>query len=242
MATASAAAGVEVVEGVLADEAAALNEHWTTAVTRGRPWVTAKWASSLDGRIAAADGTSRWITGEAAREDVHRRRAAHGAIVVGTGTALTDDPSLTARDTDGSLLPSQPIPVVVGARDVPSDARLRSHPRPLLHVRDHDPDAVLAAIGEAGATSAFLEGGPTLVTAFLAAGLVDEVLVYLAPTLLGGPRLAIADLGVPTISDQRRLDVRAMRPLGPDLLIVARPQLAGTPESFAAASAAARED
>ena len=95
---------------------------------------------------------------------------------------------------------------------------------------------------EAGATSAFLEGGPTLVSAFLAAGLVDEVLVYLAPTLLGGPRLAIADLGVPTISDQRRLDVRAMRPLGPDLLIVARPHLAGTPESFAAASAAARED
>jgi len=236
------AAGVEVVEGVLADEAAALNERWVTAVTRGRPWVTAKWASSLDGRIAAADGTSRWITGDAAREDVHRRRAAHGAIVVGTGTALADDPSLTARDADGSLLPSQPIPVVVGARDVPSGALLRAHPRPLLHVRDHDPDAVLAAIAEAGATSAFLEGGPTLVSAFLAAGLVDEVLVYLAPTLLGGPRLATADLGVATISDQRRLDVRAMRPLGSDLLVVARPHPAGSPESFAAASAAARED
>lgn len=235
-------AGVEVVEGVLADEAAALNERWITAVVRGRPWVTAKWASSLDGRIAAADGTSRWITGDTAREDVHRRRAAHGAIVVGTGTALTDDPSLTARDADGSLLPDQPIPVVVGARDVPSDARLRSHPRPLLHVRDHDPDAVLAAIAEAGATSAFLEGGPTLVSAFLAAGLVDEVLVYLAPTLIGGPRLAIADLGVATISAQRRLDVRATRALGSDLLIVARPHHAGSPESFAAASAATRED
>ncbi|MGN6744351.1 MAG: bifunctional diaminohydroxyphosphoribosylaminopyrimidine deaminase/5-amino-6-(5-phosphoribosylamino)uracil reductase RibD [Amnibacterium sp.] len=237
-----AAAGVAVEEGVLADEAAALNEHWITAVSRGRPWVTAKWASSLDGRIAAADGTSRWITGAAARADVHRRRAEHGAIVVGTGTALADDPSLTARAGDGSLLPAQPIPVVVGAPELPEGAAVAAHPRPLLRVRDHAPDAVLAAAMEAGVTSVLLEGGPTLVTAFLAARLVDEVLVYLAPTLLGGPRLAVADLGVATISDQVRLDVREVRTLGEDVLVVARPRAAGTPGSFDAAPAAPGED
>jgi diaminohydroxyphosphoribosylaminopyrimidine deaminase/5-amino-6-(5-phosphoribosylamino)uracil reductase len=233
------AAGVAVESGVLADEAVALNEHWITATTRGRPWVTAKWASSLDGRIAAADGSSRWITGDAAREDVHRRRAAHGAIVVGTGTALVDDPSLTARAADGALLPVQPIPVVIGRRDVPRTALVRTHPRPLLHVRDHDPRAVLAEIADTGASAVLLEGGPTLVSAFLAAGLVDEVLVYLAPTLLGGPKLATADLGVATISDQLRLDVRETRALGADLLVVARPHPAGTPDSFGARSGAA---
>ncbi|MDH2443132.1 bifunctional diaminohydroxyphosphoribosylaminopyrimidine deaminase/5-amino-6-(5-phosphoribosylamino)uracil reductase RibD [Amnibacterium sp. CER49] len=222
------AAGVAVEEGLLADAADALNERWRAAIRLGRPWVTAKWGSSLDGRIAAADGTSRWITGPEARADVHRRRAQHGAIVVGTGTALADDPALTARGADG-LLPAQPLPVVVGRRDVPGDAAVRRHPRPLLQVRRHEPAAVLAALAEQGVTSAFLEGGPTLVSAFLAAGLVDEVLVYLAPTLLGGSRLATTDLGVATIADQLRLDVREVRTLGTDVLVAARPHPAGTP-------------
>jgi diaminohydroxyphosphoribosylaminopyrimidine deaminase/5-amino-6-(5-phosphoribosylamino)uracil reductase len=226
------AAGVDVEEGLLEEEAAALNERWITAARRGRPWVTAKWAASLDGRIAAADGSSRWITGPAARADVHRHRAEHGAIMVGTGTALTDDPSLTARNEDGSLMPVQPLPVVVGERDVPQDAALRRHPRPLLHIREHDPAAVLAAVLAEGATSVFLEGGPTLVSAFAAAGLVDEYVVYVAPTLLGGDRLATLDLGVATISDQLRLDLRSVRTLGPDVLVVARPHPAGTPASI----------
>jgi diaminohydroxyphosphoribosylaminopyrimidine deaminase / 5-amino-6-(5-phosphoribosylamino)uracil reductase len=217
------AAGVEVLEGVLADEAAALTERWSTAVLRGRPWVTAKWASSLDGRVAATDGSSRWITGAEARADVHRRRAEHGAIVVGTGTALADDPALTARDGD-ALLPHQPLPVVVGRTEPGPDAAVRRHPRPLLRVREHDPRAVLDAVAAAGATSAFLEGGPTVVSAFLAAGLVDEVLVYLAPVLLGGDRLATQDLGVPTIAQARRLAVHDVHRLGADLLVVGRPE------------------
>jgi diaminohydroxyphosphoribosylaminopyrimidine deaminase/5-amino-6-(5-phosphoribosylamino)uracil reductase len=216
-------AGVQVEAGVLADEAAAVNERWTAALRLGRPWVTAKWASSLDGRIAAADGSSRWITGAEARADVHRRRSEHGAIVVGTGTAVSDDPALTARDADGALLPHQPRPVVVGHREPARDAAVHAHPNPLLRVRSHDPRTALRAIAEAGATSAFLEGGPTLVSAYLAAGLVDEVLVYLAPTLLGGDRLATLDLGVPTIAQQRRLRIHEVHRLGDDLLVVARP-------------------
>jgi diaminohydroxyphosphoribosylaminopyrimidine deaminase/5-amino-6-(5-phosphoribosylamino)uracil reductase len=216
------AAGVTVEEGVLADEAAALNETWLAALRLGRPWVTVKWASSLDGRIAAADGTSRWITGPEARADVHRRRAEHGAVLVGSGTVLADDPALTARQ-GGELLPWQPVPVVAGRRDVPEDAALRRHPRPLLHVPEHDPRTVLGALHDAGVTSVLVEGGPTVASAFLAAGLADEVLAYLAPTLLGGGRTATRDLGVATITDQRRLTVRAVERLGDDLLVVARP-------------------
>lgn len=220
------AAGVRVESGVLADEAAALNETWLTALRLGRPWVTVKWASSLDGRIAAADGTSRWITGPEARADVHRRRAEHGAVLVGTGTALADDPALTARH-GARLLPWQPLPVVTGGRPVPADAAVRQHPRPLLQVPEHDPRAVLDALTGAGITSVFVEGGPTVASAFLAAGLADEVLAYLAPTLLGGARTATGDLGVATIADQRRLTVRAVERLGDDLLVVARPTTEG---------------
>ena len=217
-------AGVVVESGVLADAATELIEHWAHAQRTGRPWVTAKWASSLDGRIAAADGTSRWITGPAARADVHLRRSQHGAIVIGTGTALADDPSLTARDADGGLLAAQPIPVVVGRRSLPTSAALHAHPKPVLTVRDHDPRVALEAIAETGATSAFLEGGPTLIGAYLRADLVDEVLVYLAPTLLGGGgRPATADLGVATIAQQHRLETREVSALGTDLLVVARP-------------------
>lgn len=216
------AAGIAVEGGVLGDEAAAVNERWSASLRLGRPWVTVKWASSLDGRIAAQDGSSRWITGSAARADVHRRRAEHGAIVVGAGTLLADDPALTARDGD-RLLPHQPLPVVVGRRAPAAGAAVRRHPRPLLHLPVQDPRAALGVIAEAGVTSAFVEGGPTLASAWLAAGVVDEVLVYLAPTLLGGNRLATGDLGVATIARQRRLAVREVRALGPDLLVVARP-------------------
>jgi diaminohydroxyphosphoribosylaminopyrimidine deaminase/5-amino-6-(5-phosphoribosylamino)uracil reductase len=215
-------AGVTVEQGLLADEAAALNETWLASLRLGRPWVTVKWASSLDGRIAAVDGTSRWITGPEARADVHRRRAEHGAVLVGTGTVLADDPALTARD-GADLRPWQPLPVVVGRRAVPEGAAIRRHPRPLLQVQDHAPAAVLGALTDAGIRSLLVEGGPTVASAFLAAGLADEVLAYLAPTLLGGDRTATGDLGVATITDQRRLTVRAVERLGDDLLVVARP-------------------
>lgn len=218
------AAGITVEAGLLADEAVPLNGQWAASLRLGRPWVTAKWASSLDGRVAAQDGSSRWITGPEARADVHLRRAEHGAVVVGSGTAIADDPALTARGADGALLPHQPVPVIVGRRDPAAGAAVNAHPRPLLRVAEHDPHVALARLTEAGITSAFIEGGPTLLSAYLAAGLVDEVLVYVAPTLLGGDRLATLDLGVPTIAAQRRLAVREVHRLGDDLLVVAHPR------------------
>ncbi|WP_082474097.1 bifunctional diaminohydroxyphosphoribosylaminopyrimidine deaminase/5-amino-6-(5-phosphoribosylamino)uracil reductase RibD [Curtobacterium sp. Leaf261] len=216
-------AGVEVVSGLLADEAEAFLERWLHSIRTGRPWVTVKWAASLDGRAAAADGSSRWITGAAARQHVHEQRADHDAILVGTGTVLADDPGLTARGDGGELLRTQPLPVVVGDREVPESAVVRSHPRGLVTVPGHDLDAALRSLRPHGVHSVFVEGGPTVASAMIAAGLADELLVYLAPVLLGGPGLALGDLGVGSMNERLRLDVLSTTELGPDLLIRARP-------------------
>lgn len=216
--------GVEVVDGVLADEAERLMHVWLTTVRRGRPWVTVKWASTLDGRVAAADGTSQWITGTAARQRVHEQRAASDAILTGTGTVLADDPSLTARGDGGELLPHQPVPVVVGARAIPADAALRRHPAGLIETGSRDLGTVLAGLYGRGIRRVLVEAGPQLVTALVAGGFADEFAVYLAPALLGGDRLAIGDLGIPTLSQARRLHIEGVEQLGDDLLITATPK------------------
>jgi len=215
-------AGIDVVSGVLAAEVEAFLEPWLHSVRTGRPWVTLKWAASLDGRAAAADGSSRWITGAAARQHVHEQRADSDAILVGTGTVLADDPSLTARGDAGELMPVQPLPVVVGDREVPPDAAVRRHPRALVAVPGHDIEAALRALSPLGVHTVFVEGGPTVASAVLRAGLADELLVYLAPVLLGGDRLALGDLGVGSIDDRLRLHVQSTTTLGPDLVIRAR--------------------
>ncbi|WP_373694943.1 bifunctional diaminohydroxyphosphoribosylaminopyrimidine deaminase/5-amino-6-(5-phosphoribosylamino)uracil reductase RibD [Kineococcus terrestris] len=220
--------GVDVVVGVLVEEARALNERWAAAVARGRPWVTWKVASTLDGRSAAADGTSRWITSAAARADVHRLRAEHDAVLVGTGTALADDPSLTVR-RDGRAEGPQPLRVVVGARDVPAGARLRDGDAPLLHLRTHDPVRALEALAAREVRTVLLEGGPRLAAAFWRAGVVDEVVAYLAPALLGAGPAAVGDLGVTSMPGIARLRVRDVALVGDDVRLVARPAVPARP-------------
>lgn len=224
------AAGMSIDSGEQADAARALIDGWLTAQRLGRPHVTVKWAQSLDGRAAADDGSSQWITGPLARADVHRRRAEADAIVVGTGTVLADDPALTARDGD-DLLPHQPIPVVIGTRALPADAAVHRHPHSPLFYETHDLSTVLADLHARGIQSVFVEGGPTLASAFIAAGYADRVLAYLAPVLLGGRRVALDDLGVTTIADARRLTVDEWVPLGTDLLAIAHPTAANEPAS-----------
>lgn len=218
-------AGVEVVSGVLADEARELLDSWLTTLRLGRPFVTVKWAQSLDGRAAASDGTSQWITGPLARADVHARRAAADAIVVGTGTVLADNPALTARADDGALLPDQPMPVVLGERPVPAGAAVRQHPLPFVQFDGRPltgPDGVLTQLRDLGVQRVFVEGGPTIASAFIRDGVADELLIYVAPTLLGGERLALTDVGVETIATQRRVRITDTLPLGDDVLFVAR--------------------
>ncbi len=223
-------AGVDVEVGLLAEAAHALNERWAAAVARGRPWVTWKFAATLDGRSAAADGTSRWITSAPARADVHRLRAGHDAVLVGTGTALADDPALTVRAADGTGEGGgpQPLRVVAGLRELPAGARLRDGRAELVHVRTRDPHAVLAVLAAREVRTVLLEGGPALAAAFARAGLVDEVVAYLAPALLGAGPAAVADLGVGGIADALRLDLapgpEAVVRVGEDVRVTARPR------------------
>lgn len=211
-------AGVAVRSGVLADEVIGgpLRE-WLHKQRTGLPHLTWKYASSVDGRSAAADGSSQWISSEASRLDLHRRRAVAGAIVVGTGTVLADDPALTARLPDGSLADRQPLRVVVGMREIPSEAKVLNDDSRTMLIRTHDPMEVLKAVSDR--TDVLLEGGPTLAGAFLRAGVVDRILAYVAPTLLGGPVTAVDDVGVSTIARALRWQFDGVDRVGPDLLL-----------------------
>lgn len=250
------AAGVAARGGLLADEAREVIAPWlarqraqASAPSPGRardaaheaeksasprarrPRITLKWAQTLDGRAAAADGSSRWITGVDARGDVHRRRAEADAILVGTGTLIADDPALTSRaETGGLLVPAeeQPVPVVLGHREIPSGARILEHPaleaRGLagpIRLSGDDLAADMAELAARGVRRLFVEGGPAVASSLLAAGLVDEVLVYVAPALLGGPKLALGDIGVADMAGIRRLRITHFAQLGADLLIKA---------------------
>lgn len=216
-------AGIDVIDGVLAAEVTEVIRPWLIATSLQRPFVTVKWASSLDGRAAAADGSSRWITGTASRQRVHEQRSQHDAIVVGTGTVFADDPSLTARGDAGELMASQPIPVVIGERPIPTNAQLRSHPAGLIETRSRNVAAILDDLFGRGIRRVFVEGGPTIASEFVRLRLVDEITVYLGPVLLGGSRTAIGDLGVTDIAGGHRLTITAVESLGDDLLITARP-------------------
>lgn len=239
------AAGVDVESGLLAAEAEAVNVAWLTSVRRGRPFVRWKYAATLDGRIAAADGSSRWISSPESRADVHRLRAEADAVLVGSGTLLADDPHLAVRGIDGV---TQPLRVVVDSRARITDAaRVLDDAAPTLIAVAEDADtthlpgvgitrlpydkngtgldvpALLAELMGRGVRSVLLEGGPTLAGAFVAAGAVDTVTAYLAPALLGAGPAALADAGITTIAQALRLDVTDVARLGPDLRVTAVP-------------------
>ena len=216
--------GAAVTAGVCADEiASGVLREWLHKQRTGRPHVTWKFATSIDGRSAAADGSSQWITSAAARADLHRRRAAADAIVVGTGTVLVDNPSLTARLPDGSLAGHQPLRVVVGAREIPSEAAVLSDESPTMTLQTRDLTEVMAALSDR--IDVMLEGGPTLAGAFLRAGLVDRILAYVAPILLGGPVTAVDDVGVLSIANALRWRYDGIESVGPDVLLSLVPSL-----------------
>ncbi len=216
-------AGVSVTGGVDADQVSAgpLRE-WLHKQRTGLPHVTWKFATSIDGRSAAADGSSQWITSADARADVHRRRAACDAIVVGTGTVFVDNPSLTARLHDGTPAARQPLRVIVGERDIPAESVVRSEDSPTMQLRTRDPQQVLHALADY--TDVLLEGGPTLAGAFLKAGVVHRILAYVAPILLGGPVTAVDDVGVANIGGALRWRYDGVEKVGPDLLLSLVPE------------------
>lgn len=227
-----AAAGVRVRGGLLADEVeTGPLRAWLHWVRTGRPHVTWKYAATLDGRSAAADGTSQWITSAEARADVHRLRRRVDAVAAGTGTVLIDDPRLTARDPDGSAAARQPLRVVVGDREVPAGARVLDDAAETLRLPAGPPAEVLEELARRGVVDVLLEGGPTLAGAFVGAGRVDRVLAYVAPALLGAGPAALGDAGVASISQAWRLRIEETTMSGSDIRISAVPEARpGNPE------------
>lgn len=194
-------------------------EPWLAAQRLGRPHVTLKYAGTLDGFAAATDGTSQWITGEAARARVHLDRSRRDAILVGTGTVRADDPRLTARRPDGGLYDHQPVRVVVGRTGVPADAAVF----PALRYRDEGLPEVLADLWDRGVVDLLVEGGPHVAASFIAADLVDAVDAYTAPALLGAgiPVVAPGPHMSTTMAGIRRFTLRSVAALGGDVVSVA---------------------
>ncbi|MGY1593400.1 bifunctional diaminohydroxyphosphoribosylaminopyrimidine deaminase/5-amino-6-(5-phosphoribosylamino)uracil reductase RibD [Geodermatophilus sp. SYSU D00708] len=222
-------AGVAVELGV---EQAAAEEGalaaWLTGIRERRPYVVWKAAGTLDGRVAAADGSSRWVTGPEARAAVHRLRATCDAVLVGSGTALADDPQLTVRDAE--LPPGhpaadrQPLRVVLDRRGrLPRTARVLDGAAPTLVSAAAGPRDLLAELFDRDVRRVLLEGGPTLAAAFLREGLVDEAVVHLAPKLLGAGAPLVGDLGITSIGEALTLSVADVTLLGGDVGIRLRP-------------------
>lgn len=216
--------GIYVVGGqLLAEVRRCALGRWLTAIELGRPHVTWKYAATLDGRVAAADGSSRWITSAPARADVHRLRAELDAVIVGSGTVLADDPQLSVRDDNGELVGRQPLRLVFDRRGrVPPGARVFGDGAPTVVWIDAITEA-LSGLYEAGMRAVLLEGGPTLAAAFVRAGCVDRVVGYIAPALLGAGPTVVGDLGIPGIAKALRLVVEDVTLIGADVRITARP-------------------
>ena len=214
------AAGVAVTEGVLAAAAETLGAGFATRVRLGRPLVTLKLASTLDGRIATAQGESRWITGPAARRAAHFLRATHDAILIGVGTMLADDPDLTCRLPGARAVPLRRIVADSTLRTPLTAAGARVLP---VAASDHGIDlaAGLAALGADGLTRLLVEGGGGIAASLLRAGLVDRLAWFHAPAVMGGDGWpAAAPLGLGGLADIPRFVRTCVRPVGDDLLTI----------------------
>jgi diaminohydroxyphosphoribosylaminopyrimidine deaminase/5-amino-6-(5-phosphoribosylamino)uracil reductase len=203
-------AGIEVDVGLRDEQARDLLAPYLKHRTTGRPWVVLKLAASLDGRTAGPDGSSQWITGEAARADAHRLRAESDAVLVGAGTVRADDPSLTVRHVDGP----DPLRVVLGT--APAGAKI--HPCVEL---TGELGEVLDELGRRGVLQVLVEGGPTVAGDFHRAGLVDRYVIYLAPVLFGGDdgRGLFSGAGAPSIDDVWRGRILSVEQMGDDVRV-----------------------
>lgn len=239
-------AGIETTSDVLREEACRLNEAYIKHITTGTPFVTLKLAQTLDGKIATCTGDSKWITGIESRRRVHRLRAEVDAVLVGINTALTDDPMLTVRLVEGR----DPLRMVLDSSlRLPPTARMLSAGRTVVvALEDSDPARaralqdrgaeiwavsgpngrpdLVALMREAGRreiTSVLIEGGAEVAGSALRAGIVDRLMVFLAPKIIGAGRSAVADLGVSQISEALRVRDVEIERVGEDLLYIGRP-------------------
>ena len=207
-------AGIEVVGGVLTLASRFFNRAWLSVVEKKRPLFIWKIATTLDGKTAASDGTSKWITSEPSREFVSLLRRNSDAILVGTGTVLADNPSLIPHDDEDRM---NPLRVVMGVRDIPADAQVLDDRARLLHVKSHNFDVLIEQLLAQGVKQVFVEAGSELGTAMLEAGLIDELMIFQAPTLLGSGRSFVGDMGISTLDERLDLTILATRQIGSDI-------------------------
>lgn len=220
-------AGIAVDGPVMEMQCAALNRGFIKRMQTGLPFVRVKLAMSLDGRTAMANGESQWITGEAAREDVQRLRAESCAIITGIGTVLADDPALTVRSTQlpAEARTQQPLRVILDRQQrLPKNAKVLQGPGETLVVHDsNNLRSLLKTLGDKQCNEVLVEAGATLAGAFVQQQLVDELVIYMAPMLLGSTARPLLELPLTSIKDQLKLNIIDIQPMHHDWRIIATP-------------------
>jgi diaminohydroxyphosphoribosylaminopyrimidine deaminase/5-amino-6-(5-phosphoribosylamino)uracil reductase len=213
------AAGIEVVAGVGVEEAAYSNRAWLTKILSGRPFITWKVAATLDGKVAAMDGTSKWITNEASRADVQKVRRSVDAIMVGTQTVIADDPHLIPRD---GLAGDNPLRIVCGTQEMPKSAQVFDGAAQTKVIASKDLKVIASELLATGANHILLESGPTLATALLQAGMLDELMIYQGASVLGAGKSFVADLGITTVDNAMSMHRISTETFGDDVKSVYR--------------------
>jgi diaminohydroxyphosphoribosylaminopyrimidine deaminase/5-amino-6-(5-phosphoribosylamino)uracil reductase len=213
------AAGIEVVAGVGQDEAAYSNRAWLTKIIKGRPFITWKVAATLDGKVAALDGTSKWITNEASRADVQKVRRSVDAIMVGTQTVIADDPHLVPRDAKEG---ANPLRIVCGTQELPKGAQVFDAAAPTKVIASKDLEVIAAELLATGVNHILLESGPTLASAMLHGCMLDELMIYQGPSLLGAGKNFVADLGAVTLDHAMSMPRVSTETFGDDVKSVYR--------------------
>ena len=206
------AAGIEV-EYVASPLLEKVQSAWLHRVTVGRPYFIWKVATSIDGRIAALDGSSQWITSEDSRADVQTLRSQSDAILIGTGTALADNPTLRPR-IDGA---TNPLRIVMGNREVPADFNLNDGISETLFIKSHDAGHLLGALSALAVNQVLIEAGPKLGSALLKAGIIDEIVIYQAPIALGGGPSWLEDIGITTLASAQKVELISSELCGTDI-------------------------
>ena len=215
------AAGIKVVDGVMAKEASYANRAWLTKIKKNRPFFIWKVATTLDAKIAACDGTSKWISNETSRSDVQRLRRESDAILVGTNTVVVDNPNLIPRG-EFSGFSSNPIRIIFGEGNVPADSKVFDSAAETVQVKSRDLSELVSKLNGLDINQVFVEAGTTLTSAMVAGGLMDELVIYQAPALLGSGKPFFADDSVSTIEDQMRLEHISTEVLAGDVKSVYR--------------------
>jgi len=208
------AAGIEVISGLTEIQARFENRAWLTKIEKQRPRITWKIASTMDGKVAASDGSSKWITDEPARVDVALMRSQADAIVTSTATVKADDPLLTSKGAG-----SNPVRIVMGTTEIASDYKVLGNDSETVLIKSHNFKDLINVANERGFNQLMIEAGPTFGTALLRADLIDEIVLFQAPTFLGAGLSAIGDLGITNIAGRLDFEISDVEVIGADLKI-----------------------